>query len=238
VGVAGSWSNDDIDFDTLGDSAELDSWQAGAYGSYGFGRFYADALVSYASHDVDVNRLIDIVIGDPPYGPLTAQSSYNATTWTVDGEVGMIWRLGRVNVQPSAGLAWTSLDVDGFSETGTADEFLLIVGGADEDSLASTLAIRASGTWMMGKTQVVPEIRVGWRHEFESDPMAFTAAFDELNSPIFTIISSDIQEDAAVVRAGLTAGVTRNLEVFLNVNGQYGSDASATNASGGLRVTW
>jgi hypothetical protein len=32
--------------------------------------------------------------------------------------------------------------------------------------------------------------------------------------------------------------VTRNLEVFFDLNGQYNADASATNASGGVRLTW
>jgi outer membrane autotransporter protein len=235
VGVAGHWSTADIDFDTPGDSAEADSWGAGLYGSYGFGRFYADGLFNYASHDVSTVRTIQ-----PPVlnAPFSALAGYDSTTWSVAGELGMMWRLGRVNVQPSVGVTYTDLSTDGFTETGDAGNYLLIVEDADANSFASTLALRASGQWKMGRTQIVPEIKVGWRHEFEDEPMSFNAAWDDPVSPTFTIVSSEVQQDSAVVRAGFTAGVTRNLEVFVNVNGQYNSDASATNASGGLRFTW
>jgi outer membrane autotransporter protein len=112
------------------------------------------------------------------------------------------------------------------------------VQGADGQSFTSTVALRASGQWMMARTPIIPELRIGWRHEYENDPLSFNAAFSDPISPTFTIVSSEIQQDSAVVRAGFTAGVSRNFEVFFNVNGEYNSDASATNAAGGLRVTW
>jgi outer membrane autotransporter protein len=235
VGLAGHWATSDVDFDTPGDSAEVDSWGAGLYGSYGFGRFYADGLFNYASHDIAAMRTIQAPVLNAPF---VALAGYDATTWGLAGEVGMMWRLGRVNMQPSLGLSYTDLSTDGFTETGDAGAYSLIVQGADGQSFTSTVALRASGQWMMGRTPVIPEIKLGWRHEYEDDPLSFNAAFSDPVSPTFTIVSSEIQQDSAIVRAGVTAGVARNFEVFFNVNGQYNSDASATNAAGGLRVTW
>lgn len=235
IGVAGSWSKTESEFDTAGDSSEMDSWAAGAYGSVGFGRMYVDGLASYASHDVSTLRT---VLAPVPGAPFVAASDYNATAWSAQGEFGMIFGLGRANIQPSVGLSYIDLTTDAFIETGDGGVFNLIVDEANAQSLASTLALRMSGEWKMGRTRVMPEIRVGWRHEFENDPHSFTAAFDEDPATTFTIVSSEIQQDSAVVRAGATFGVTRNIEVFVNLNGQYSSDAAATNGSGGLRLTW
>jgi outer membrane autotransporter protein len=235
IGVAGSWSNTEADFDTAGDSSEMDSWTAGAYGSVGFGRFYVDGLASYASHDVSTLRTIQSPV---PNAPFVAASDYNATAWSAQGEFGMMFRLGRANIQPSVGLAYSDLSTDAFIETGDGGVFNLLVDEASADSFASTVALRASGEWKMGRTRVMPEFRIGWRHEFENDPYSFTAAFDEDPLTQFTIVSSELQQDSAVVRAGATFGVSRNIEVFVNLNGQYSADAAATAGSGGLRLTW
>jgi len=237
IGIAGNFANTDVDFDTPGDTADIDTWQVGLYGSYGFGRFYLDGMANYGSHDLSTVRTI---LPPVPGAPFSTAAGYDASTWSVAGEVGGIWRLGRVDIQPSARLAWTSSDTDGFTEVGSGPGgiFDLIVQGADADSLASTLALRGSGVWTMGRTKVVPDIKVGWRHEFSDDRYSFVAAFAEDPTTTFTIVSSGVQEDSAVVSAGLVFGLTTNFEVIVDFNGNYGSDVSQSNASGGVRFTW
>ena len=232
IGAAGSWSSTDVSFDTLGDNAEIDTWQGGLYGSYGIGKSYVDATASYASHDVSAERLIDL-----PADDFIATSSYNATAWSVTGELGHIWRVGRVDVQPSVGLAYTSVSTDAFNETSASNDFDLLVQGSDASSFASTLAVRASGQFLVGRTRVMPDLKLGWRHDFGDDRQAFTAAFEE--DPVtFEIVSSKTQVDAAVVNAGVTAAVSKSVEVFVDLNGLYGGEVATTNASGGLRFTW
>jgi outer membrane autotransporter protein len=237
AGGAVAYTNTDVDFDEPGDTADVKSWQVGAYGSYGFGKFYLDGVASYAWHDVNAQRTITL-----PSITYLATSAYNASAWSVQGEVGAIWVLGRVNMQPSVALAYTGANTDGFSETvsPSAPGIGLVVADSDSDSLATTLALRASGQWMMAKTQVVPDIKLGWRHEFEDGRQSFTANFfEDLTAPAsMSIVSSAIQPDSLVVSTGATFGVTRNFEVFFDLNGQYNADASATNASGGVRLTW
>ncbi|MEQ1864321.1 MAG: autotransporter domain-containing protein, partial [Micropepsaceae bacterium] len=141
VGVAGSWSNSESDFDTAGDSSEMDSWSVGGYGSVGFGRMYVDGLVSYASHDVSTLR----TVFDPvPGAPFVAASTYDATAWSAQGEFGMMFGLGRANIQPSVGLSYSDLSTDAFVETGNGGVFNLMVDESSADSFASTLALRAS----------------------------------------------------------------------------------------------
>jgi uncharacterized protein with beta-barrel porin domain len=233
VGGAVAYAQTDVDFETAPDNAEVDTWQVNLYGSYGFGRFYADGQASYGWHDVSAVRSIDLPL---PAGSVLATSSYDAAAWSATGEVGAIYPLGRVNMQPSLALGYVDGDTDGFTETGPA--YALAVSGSDSSSLASTLALRASGQWTMGQTRVVPDIKLGWRHEFDDDRQNFTATFIEDPTAPMTIVSSEVQQDSLVLSTGATFGVSRNFEVFFDVNGQYNADVSATNASGGLRVTW
>jgi outer membrane autotransporter protein len=91
---------------------------------------------------------------------------------------------------------------------------------------------------MMAKTPVVPDFKIGWRHEYLDDNATFDAAFFDDPAVVMSIVSSQVQADSLVVSSGATFGVTKNFEVFFDVNGQYNADASLTNASGGVRVTW
>ena len=236
VGGAVSYTDTDVDFDEAGDTADVESWQVGLYGSYGFGKFYVDGVASYGWHDVNSQRTITL-----PSATHVATAAYDASAWSAQAELGAIWVLGRVNMQPSLALGYTGADLDGFTETVVpASPIGLVVSGSDSDSLATTLALRASGEWMMAKTRVVPDIKIGWRHEFEDGRQSFTANFleDLTSAASMSIVSSEIQADSMVLSTGATFGVTKNFEVFIDVNGQYNADASATNASGGVRLTW
>jgi outer membrane autotransporter protein len=234
LGLAGSWSTTDVSFDTIGDDATVDTYQGALYGSVGMGRFYLDGSATYSSHDLSVTRLVDL---PGPATPFEASSNYNASAWSLNGEFGSIFRLGRVDLQPSAGLSYTSLSTDGFTETGDNDAFNLLVQGSDANSFASTLAVRGSGQFMMGRTRVMPDLKLGWRHDFGDDRQTFTAAFEE-DPTTFDIISSKTASDAAIVNAGITAAVTKNLEVFVDLNGQYSGEVTTSNAAGGMRFTW
>lgn len=234
IGGSVTYATSDLWFDTAPDTADIETWQVNLFGSYGFGRFYTDVQASYAWHDIGTLRSIDL---PAPAGSDIATAAYDASSWSVNGELGAIWRLGRVNMQPSLSVAYVDNSADGFTESSTTG-YSLIVGGADGQSLATTLALRASGQWMMAKTPVVPDFKIGWRHEYLDDNSTFDAAFFDDPTVVMSIVSSQVKADSLVISSGATFGVTKNFEVFFDINGQYNADASMTNASGGLRVTW
>lgn len=234
IGVAAGWSTTDVDFSTPGDNADVDSFQVGAYGSAGFGRFYLDAEVAGAFHDLTTTRVLNLP--NPPGGTV-AGANYDARSLSATAEFGGVWRSGNWLFQPNAGLAFTDVDTDTFIESGAGD-FNLIVNGSDAQSLASTLGARIATQFKSGGMRIMPEISASWRHEFEDDRQSFTAAFPDDPSSTFTIISSKISEDSALVGAGVTAGVSRSVEIFVNYNGLLNSDVDVHNGSAGLRATW
>jgi fibronectin-binding autotransporter adhesin len=232
VGGAFGWSTNSLDFDTPRDHADIDSFEFGGYGSVGFGRFYADGQLSFAFHDVNTTRELDL-----GYDTFIAGANYNARTWTLAGEVGTVFRLGKLNMQPMVGVNYTGASTDGFIENGAGD-LSLIVADADTNSFTSTVGMRFSGLWTVGGTRLVPDASIAWRHEFADTTQSFTAAFLEDPSTSIDIISSKVSPDSAIVNAGLTAGVTQGLELFVDYNGIINSDATSHNGSAGFRATW
>jgi uncharacterized protein with beta-barrel porin domain len=232
IGGAFGWGTSSVDFESQRDHADIDSFQFGGYGSYGFGRFYADAQVSFAFHDIQTTRELDL-----GFDTFIAAADYDAQSWTIAGEVGTMFKLGRVNLQPMVAVNYTDTSTDSFIEGGAGD-FGLIVGEADGDSLSTQVGLRASGMWTVGRVKLVPDAKIAWRHEFEDERQSFTAAFLEDPSTLFDIVSSEISADSAVVGAGLTAGVTNGLEVFVDYNGLINSELSTHNGSAGFRATW
>ena len=232
VGGAFGWSTSSLDFDTPRDHADIDSFEFGGYGSYGFGRFYADGQLSFAFHDVNATRELDL-----GFDTFIAGSSYNSRSWTLAGEVGTVFTLGKLNMQPMVGVNYTGASTDGFIESGAGD-FSLVVADADTNSFTSTLGMRVSGLWTVGGTKLVPDASIAWRHEFADTRQSFSAAFLDAPSTPFDIVSSKISPDSALVNAGLTAGVTQGLELFVDYNGVLNSDATSHNGSAGFRATW
>ena len=232
VGGAFGWATSSLDFDGARDHADIDSFEFGGYGSYGFGRFYADAQLSFSFHDVSSTRELDL-----GYDTFIAGANYNSRAWTLAGEVGTVFKLGKLNMQPMVGVNYTGASTDGFIEAGAGD-FGLLVADSDADSLTSTVGLRMSAMWTVGGTKLVPDAAIAWRHEFADDRQGFTAAFLEDPSTPFNIISSAISPDSALVNAGLTAGVSNNLELFVDYNGVINSDANSHNGSAGFRATW
>lgn len=232
VGGAIGWSTSDVEFATAGDEADVDSFQFAGYAGYESGRYYGDAVVSFGFHDVTATRLIDL-----GFDTFIANAAYDANSFGIHGEFGAVFDGGRVDVQPFIALGYLSNSTDGFAESGGGD-FALLVGDSDADSLTSTLGIRFSGMWKAGGVRLIPDAEIAWRHEFLDERQGFTAAFIEDPSTPFSIVSSSLSRDSALVNAGLGAQVSRNFVLFLDYNGVLNSSANTHTASAGLRATW
>lgn len=233
VGGAIGWSTADVEFDTLRDSADIDTFQFAGYGAYNANTWYADAQIAFGFHDLTTTRVIDVTL-DPP---VVASANYDANAFGVRTEAGIIYDSGRIDFTPFLGLAYSSTSTDGFVESG-AGAFNLLVSDSDADSLTTTLGVRLSGSWQAGGVRLVPAAEIAWRHEFLDDNQAFTAAF--LEDPItqFQIISAEQARDTIVANLGLGAQLSKSVTVFIDYNGLFSSSLNTHAASAGLRATW
>ncbi|MFM9864253.1 MAG: autotransporter domain-containing protein [Micropepsaceae bacterium] len=235
VGGAIGWSTSDVEFDTLRDSADIDTFQFAGYGGYTGKSWYADAQIGIGFHDITASRFIDVTLA--PIPPVVATANYDANAFGVRTEVGMIYDTGRIDFTPFIGLAYASTSTDGFVESG-AGAFNLLVAESDADSLSTTLGLRLSGSWQAGGVRLVPVAEIAWRHEFLDENQAFSAAFLEDPATQFQIISADQARDTIVANLGMGAQVSKTVTVFLDYNGLFSSTMNTHGASAGLRATW
>ncbi|MEQ1867441.1 MAG: autotransporter domain-containing protein, partial [Micropepsaceae bacterium] len=233
IGGAIGWSSTDVEFDTLRDSADIDTFQFAGYGGYTGKSWYADAQIGFGFHDISATRLIDVTLNPP----VVATANYDANAFGVRTEAGMIFDSGRIDFTPFLGLAYASTSTDGFVESG-AGAFNLLVADSDADSLSTTLGLRLTGAWQAGGVRLVPVAEIAWRHEFLDENQSFAAAFLEDPATQFQIISADQARDTIVANLGLGAQVSKNVTVFLDYNGLFSSSMNTHGASAGLRATW
>jgi outer membrane autotransporter protein len=237
LGVAGSYIDSEMDFDD-GDSGDIRRWSIGAYASAQFDALYLDGSVTYGKDRYKVDRTIIVGgAGDPTYsGTDSLSSRYKGDVWIAHAETGFNWDLGETaKLQPFAGLNYTSVDHDGFTETGGGDLALVSTDGTGK-SLQSRLGARLSGQWGSGDTVWIPELRAEWRHEFKDNPAWIQSSFTGLPGQPFTTVGSDVGDDIAVVGAGITAQFQGGWGLYFDYEGQFASGYDSHTAQGGVRV--
>jgi outer membrane autotransporter protein len=237
IGVVTGYGDDKLDFDD-GDLGKIKRWTIGGYLSATIDRFYIDGSLTYASDSYRVHRTIE-------YGTTTclafncttgASSKYDGDGILGHAEVGYMFDLGNgTSLRPFAGLNYSSVDADPFTETGGGDLGLSVADGTGK-SLQSRLGARLSGEWGSGSTKWIPELRVEWRHEFKDDPAWIAASLNGLPSETFVAIGSKVTQDLGVVGAGVTALISNGVGVFFDYQGAFGSGYHSHAVQGGVRV--
>jgi outer membrane autotransporter protein len=237
VGIVGGYLDDDLKFDD-GDRGKIKRWTIGGYFSATIDRFYIDGSLSYASDNYRMHRTI--VYGDTSCLAFnctsTASSKYDGDGFVGHAEIGYIFDLGEgTSLQPFAGLNYSSVDSDPFSETGGGDLGLDVLDGTGK-TLQSRLGARLTGEWGSGGVKWVPELRAEWRHEFKDDPAWIAANLQSLPDNPFVTIGSQVTGDLGVIGAGVTALMDNGVGVFFDYQGAFGSGYHSHIVQGGVRV--
>lgn len=237
IGLVTGYMDDKLDFDD-GDLGKIKRWTIGGYLSATINQFYIDGSLTYASDNYKVNRTIQ-------YGN-TSCLAFNCTTGATskydgDGlmghaEVGYLFDLGNgTELRPFAGLNYSTVDTDPFSEAGGGDLGLDILDGTGK-SFQSRLGARLSGVWGESSTKWIPELRAEWRHEFKDNPSWIVANLNGLPNDPFVAIGSKVTQDLAVLGAGVTALMSNGVGVFFDYQGAFGSGYHSHAIQGGVRV--
>jgi subtilase-type serine protease len=229
VGLAGGYSDNELDF-ANGNDIDYDGFQAALYGSFDPGAFYLDALVSYAWYDHDSRR------DTGPTG--TAKGDYDSEVFSVQGEAGYAFDLMPATVTPFLGARYTRAMTDSYDESG-AGAANLDVDSENASSFTTTLGVDLSAEFMAGEgVYIIPELRLGWEHEFNDDHQSIGANFAGVPSSGFTVIGSDVARDSAIVGAGITVDIDRTWQLFLDYDGRINEDYDQHAVSGGVKLSW
>jgi Autotransporter beta-domain len=230
AGVAAQWTTSDVDFDGRPDNAEIDSFEIGAYASYGDARLYVNANTSFIWHDFEVNRFV---------GGNTAVGDYDGTTFSAYAEVGKIFETyDGLRIQPLAAVSIAHLETSAYSETGTALT-KLDVYESEFESLKSNIGARfAYPIQMESGRKWVPEARIVWAHEFLDDQSSFLA--DAQGGPVVPqrVFGEKISRDTLVLGTGVTVPLSADATAFVDYDAGLNADVTSHTLSVGLRMKW
>jgi subtilase-type serine protease len=82
----------------------------------------------------------------------------------------------------------------------------------------------------------VPELRVGWSHEFGDASQSLTASLVGVPGSTFSATGLAFGRDTALIGAGLSLELSPEAKVFVDYDGKLSQRFQEHSISGGLRV--
>ena len=220
LGIVAGYSRTTFSVNSRLSSGESGNYHLGLYGGGQWGALGLRLGASYTWHDLTTRRgVVAPGLGD------VLHADYAAGTAQGFGELG--YRvdlgqtvLGRVALEPFAGLAYVVLRTEGFFERGGAAA--LTSYGNDTSLGYATLGLRAATTARLAGMDVTLRGGLGWRHAFgDVDPKA-VLAFAGGNP--FSISGLPIARNAALVEAGLDVALGSNTTLGASYTAQLAND--------------
>lgn len=233
AGLSFGYANTKARFGREGARASIDSYDVGLYAGFHSGGFRADAVLSYAYLDNSTSRSI-------PLGPIDrkAKADYGGHRFGAGLDLGYTLRLGPIEVEPQAGLQYTRLRQNAFTEKG-AGAINLDVEATKVESLRGSLGLRlATSIGLGGGAVLVPELRGRWHHEFLDSRGRIDASFAGQPASNFTADGVKTPDDSAVIGGGLMVRFSPTLAAFVDYDAKLNRRETVHNVTGGLRLTW
>ena len=210
-------------------SAKVDSYHLGAYAGHDIGAWRLSTGAAYSWHRGDVKR-------DLQYGDVSAKqkAKVDAATTQVFGEAAYRLNLQPLALEPFANLAYVHLDTEGFTEKG--DAAALKSSGEQRDAVLSTLGVRTVKRFNLSAGQVLDMSgHLGWQHSLSDIDAEQHLRFASGSTP-YTVESSALVRDAALVGVQASLALSKDVRVNLDYNGQLANREKSHGV--GLSLNW
>jgi outer membrane autotransporter protein len=227
IGLTAGYAHTDVDLGNNGD-VDADGGKLGLYATAFTGGFYLDAAVVGGRNWYDTHR--SAFLGD-------ARGSTEGSEVNVLAAAGYDWQMGGFSIGPTASFQYTYVDLDGFTESGSAAP--LSVDDQNAESIRTAFGIKASYDWKVGRVLVRPEIRLAWQHEYGDTDYAVVSSLASGAGNSFTVNGPEIGRDSLLIGAGAAVLWSERLSTYIYYDGEVGrTDYESHNVSAGVRVTF
>ena len=227
IGIAAGYAGTAADLTDDG-RVWVNGGKLGIYATTFIGGWYADAAVGggYNSYDTKRSALQGTARGSTDGGEL------NVLVGT-----GYDWKIGALQIGPTATFQYTLVGIDGFTERGSLAP--LTIDGQNVESVRTTLGIKASFDWKIGKVIVRPEIRAAWQHEYGDNSYGLDASFANGAGGSFLVNGPEIGRDSLLLGAGFAIQCSERCSTYFYYDGELGRSNYTSNAvSGGIRIAF
>jgi len=231
TGILFGYGHTDADLDNNGSKATVDSYSPGAYVSYANGGWYVNAIGSYGFDSFTEDRHVNFggISGISHGAPSGDQIVAN-----LDG--GYDFHEKRWTFGPTAGVQYTHLDVNSFSESGFAPVDLS-VNKEETDSLRSRLGGHVSYLFNAGTVLLTPHLDASWQHEFMNQSQGITSQFNSVGAGSFSLATPNPSRDSALIDCGLSADLNGQISLYLDYLVQAGqANYFGQSVQGGVKV--
>jgi outer membrane autotransporter protein len=206
----------------------MEGGNVGAFATYFYDGFYVDAAGGGGWNSYDIRR--SALLGD-------ARGTTDGSEVNALGAIGYDWKVGCLNIGPTASVQYTNVNIDRYTETGSLVP--LEIQDQNEDSLRSTVGLRASYDIKAGSMIFRPEARAAWLHEYSDQAYPIDARLASGGGGILTAFGPIVGRDAAQIRAGVSAQLSRAFAVYVYYDGIVGrSNYNSNGGSGGFSFSF
>ncbi|NMZ70688.1 outer membrane autotransporter barrel domain-containing protein [Pseudomonas peli] len=224
------------DGDNNGSSADVKSYGLLGYASYSGNPWYLDLSAGAVQHQYETQRRVEFTGFNG-----TTEGQYGGMQYIASAQAGYPFDLGahlaNIVVTPIAGLTYSTLRLDSYTEKG-GNGAALNIDAKNSYSLKSTLGAKVERSFSTTYCTVIPSAQLTWRHEFREAGLQSVAnyASDTSGATNFTTTGAKLVEDTGVMKLGVT--LIRSQSLSLSANYTLEAASGYTANTGDLQARW
>ena len=115
-------------------------------------------------------------------------------------------------------MQYTTAHISGFTEHGSLVP--LDIHADSEDSLTTDLGAQATYNWQVGKSVVVPLLRLAWQHEFKNSNLPLTVSAPALGGAQANLSGPNLGHESLLIKAGVLFQWTPRVSITIDYDGQ------------------